>query len=350
MDDEEEDVAFKPGAIIDSSKAKYVVIRLLGEGGFGAVYKVHDQKDPGKEYAMKVEKKLESRKHSKLRMEIAILKLVCTERKQSHFTAIIDRGKKETYFFLVMQLVGKSLAGLKNARPLRVFSMSTGLGVGIQCLEACEDLHKYGFIHRDLKPANYACGLGDKKRIIYILDFGIARKYLNAKGEMKAPRRMVKFKGTIRFASIACHMNIEMGPKDDCESWFYLLLDLVLERGLLWKSIYNKDNVLKLKRDMRDEKKDVAFAGIQCKAELCKIMEYLDTLQYQDHVDYSFIYKLCELGAVTEGGSIHNPYDWELGEDPTQTISGYVVMNFCLFELCVCPPYINKAKLVAEYL
>ncbi|EPB71706.1 hypothetical protein ANCCEY_09201 [Ancylostoma ceylanicum] len=156
--------------------------------------RVRDQKDLAKEYAMKVEKKLQSRRHSKLKMEIAILKLVSAERTQSHFTTIIDRGKKETFFFLVMQLVGRSLANLKMTRPLRVFSMSTGLGVGIQCLEACEDLHKYGFIHRDLKPANYACGLGEKKRVVYILDFGIARKILNSKGELKAPRQTVRFK------------------------------------------------------------------------------------------------------------------------------------------------------------
>lgn len=49
---------------------------------------------------------------------------------------------------------------------VQVFSVSTGLGVSIQCLEACEDLHKYGFIHRDLKPANYACGLREKKHIV----------------------------------------------------------------------------------------------------------------------------------------------------------------------------------------
>ncbi|KHJ88319.1 hypothetical protein OESDEN_11889 [Oesophagostomum dentatum] len=193
-DEEEDDLGIKPGTVVDSSKANYVVMKLLGEGGFGAVYKVHDQKDEKKVYAMKVEKKLETRRHSKLKMEIAILKLVASERKESHFTSIIDRGKKETFFFLVMELVGKSLSDLKARRPSKVFSISTGMGAGIQCLEACQDLHKYGFIHRDLKPANYACGLGDKKRIIYILDFGIARKITNLKGELKAPRQTVRFK------------------------------------------------------------------------------------------------------------------------------------------------------------
>uniref|UniRef100_A0A0K0CWQ6 Protein kinase domain-containing protein n=1 Tax=Angiostrongylus cantonensis TaxID=6313 RepID=A0A0K0CWQ6_ANGCA len=230
-EEEDDDLGIKPGIVIDSSKANYVVINLLGEGGFGAVYKVHDQKNPKKEYAMKVEKKIEQRRHSKLKMEIAILKLVSGRRKQSHFTTIVDRGKKETFFFLVMELVGKSLADLKALRPNKVFTVPTSMGAGIQCLEACEDLHKYGFIHRDLKPANYACGLGDKRRVVYILDFGIARKITNAKGELKTPRQTVRFKGTIRFASIACHKNVEMGPKDDCESWFYLILDITVPGG-----------------------------------------------------------------------------------------------------------------------
>ncbi|KAK6055336.1 hypothetical protein COOONC_07160 [Cooperia oncophora] len=72
-DEEEEDVNLKPGFVVESSKASYVIVKLLGEGGFGAVYKVHDKNDKRKEYAMKVEKKLESRRHSKLKMEVYIL-------------------------------------------------------------------------------------------------------------------------------------------------------------------------------------------------------------------------------------------------------------------------------------
>lgn len=316
-DDEEDDVGIKPGTIIDSSKANYVVVKLLGEGGFGAVYKVYDQKDPLKEYAMKVEKKIESRRHSKLKMEIAILKLVSQERKQSHFTKIIDRGKKDTYFFLVMELVGKSLADLKSQRQFKVFSVSTAMGVGIQCLEACEDLHKYGFIHRDLKPANYACGLGDKIRVIYILDFGIARKILNVKGELKTPRQSVRFKGTIRFASIACHKNTEMGPKDDCESWFYLLLDITIPRGLVWKSVPGKDDVLRLKEEMRTTKRAAAFSGVKCSEDLSKVLDYIDSLKYHDHVDYEFIYKCLQEAAKVSGGDINDPYDWERPAEKT---------------------------------
>ncbi|VDM47248.1 unnamed protein product [Toxocara canis] len=258
--EEDDDLGIKSGSVIESSHKKYIVTKMLGEGGFGAVYRVYDSTNPSLEYALKVERKLETRRDSKLKMElikyrsdsvidatkrfqIAILKLVSSERaEKSHFTKIIDRGKKEKYFFLVMQLVGKSLADLKTTRPYKVFTMATGIGASIQCLEAVEDLHKHGFIHRDLKPANYAVGLGDQARVvtlrrsqrifqIYILDFGIARRILNEKGEIKTPRVSVAFKGTVKFAAIACHKRKELGPKDDCESWFYLLLDLLLING-----------------------------------------------------------------------------------------------------------------------
>uniref|UniRef100_A0A0M3HIP0 PUM-HD domain-containing protein n=1 Tax=Ascaris lumbricoides TaxID=6252 RepID=A0A0M3HIP0_ASCLU len=58
---------------------------------------------------------------------IAILKLVSNERaEKSHFTKIVDRGKKEKYFFLVMQLVGKSLADLKSVRPHKLMQFFCG--------------------------------------------------------------------------------------------------------------------------------------------------------------------------------------------------------------------------------
>ncbi|CAL2032006.1 unnamed protein product [Caenorhabditis brenneri] len=309
MSDEEEDESgFKPGHEIVSQKATYTVVRLLGEGGFGAVYLCKTNK--GTQCAMKVEMKMEKRKHSKLKMEIAILKLVGNSK---HFTKILDRGKreKEGFFFLAMELVGKSLGDLKADRAEKVFSFGTGLGVASQCLEAVEELHKHGFIHRDLKPANYACGLDDKRHTIYILDFGIARKYINAKKEIKTPRETVGFKGTVRFAPLSCHRNIEMGPKDDCESWFYLLLDLILVGGLPWKKLNEKNEVLLAKEECRKEKRHTLYTGLKYTVELNKILVYIDSQAYQDRIDYQFIYKSLEEACVSAGLDIDAPYDWE---------------------------------------
>ncbi|UMM31884.1 hypothetical protein L5515_005907 [Caenorhabditis briggsae] len=307
-DYEDEEVEFKSNTEITSKKTTWVIDKLLGEGGFGAVYKVKD-KQSGKFYAMKVEKKQE-KKPSKLKMEIAILKLVASERKNSHFTEIADRGKKdkEGYFFLVMELAGSSLADLKKKRA-KAFSAPTGLSVSQQCLEACQDLHKYGFIHRDLKPANYACGADKKAHTIYILDFGISRKIINDRKELKTPRVTCRFKGTLKFASLACHKNQELGWKDDCESWFYLLMDLILPAGLPWKGISDKGTVSQMKEEVRSKKE--TYLGIKCGAELEKIILYLDQLQYQDHVDYQYIYKILNEACSTCGGRMDAPYDWE---------------------------------------
>ncbi|VDK47035.1 unnamed protein product [Gongylonema pulchrum] len=56
----EEELDLKEGSVIESSRAKYVIDELLGEGGFGAVYKVHDANNAELNYALKVERKLET--------------------------------------------------------------------------------------------------------------------------------------------------------------------------------------------------------------------------------------------------------------------------------------------------
>ncbi|KAI6231711.1 Tau-tubulin kinase 1 [Aphelenchoides besseyi] len=313
----DDELGIKPGVTVSSSKQEYVVITLLGEGGFGAVFKVHPTNDKTREYAMKVEKKIESRKHSKLKMEIAILKLVGSIRgEKSHFTRIVDRGKKSNFFFIVMQLVGKSVADLKHQSPNKVFSIGTGLGVGKQCLEAVEDLHGHGFVHRDLKPANYACGLGEQKHVIYILDFGIARRLVKSNNELKTPRNTVGFKGTVRFASLACHKNEDMGTKDDCESWFYLLIDIIQINGLPWRKMSDKNEVKECKLRCRIEgshEQDQLYQNQKkCRAELIRIITYLDALLYETPVDYGYIYNLLKLAGENSGvKDIDAPYDWE---------------------------------------
>uniref|UniRef100_A0A8R1HQP4 Protein kinase domain-containing protein n=2 Tax=Caenorhabditis japonica TaxID=281687 RepID=A0A8R1HQP4_CAEJA len=236
-EEEDEAVEIKEGFELVTNKNTYIVGRLLGAGGFGAVFLMDTKDKNGQpvQYAMKVEKFDPKRRHSKLKMEIAILKKV---QDSPHFTKMIDRGKKDEcggYFFIIMDLVGSSLDKLKRESRNGIFSFNTALGVGSQCLEAVEELHKNGYIHRDLKPPNYAIGLAPKRHLIYILDFGIARKFTNVKNELKTPREKVNFKGTIRYASLACHQSVELGPKDDCECVFYIIMEFLLIRGLPWR-------------------------------------------------------------------------------------------------------------------
>ena len=53
--------------------------------------------------------------------------------------------------------------------------------IGIQILERLEYIHSKFIIHRDVKPDNFLIGNPDKE-IIYIIDFGLAKKWSSGSG------------------------------------------------------------------------------------------------------------------------------------------------------------------------
>lgn len=55
--------------------------------------------------------------------------------------------------------------------------MATCINLGLQTLEGISDLHALGYLHRDIKPQNFTVGLREKSETIFLLDFGIARRY-----------------------------------------------------------------------------------------------------------------------------------------------------------------------------
>lgn len=189
------------GTIIRSREAKYVILSQLFDGTIVGEYLVNDIATK-QSFTMKIEQ-TEIRRNEKLRMEISVLKSVDGG---EHFQKIVDRGRKDRdhFCFLVLQQVGKSLADLKKERADKVFSFATGLGAARQCLQAIEELHKKGFVHRDLRTGHYACGLGDKRHNIYLLNFIFARKYVNSNNEQKSARRgNVGFKVSVVSNSIS---------------------------------------------------------------------------------------------------------------------------------------------------
>lgn len=103
--------------------------------------------------------------------------------------------------------------------------MGTAIGASIQTLEAIEELHSIGYLHRDIKPGNYSVGLEERKELrkIFILDFGMCRRYVRPDGTLRRPRAAAGFRGTPRYAALRCHMNMEYCRADDVESWVGLL-------------------------------------------------------------------------------------------------------------------------------
>ena len=72
-----------------------------------------------------------------------------------------------------------------------------------------EYIHSKNFIHRDVKPDNFLMGLGKKGNLVYLIDFGLAKKYRDARTHQHIPYRENKnLTGTARYASINTHLGI----------------------------------------------------------------------------------------------------------------------------------------------
>ncbi|KAK6017364.1 hypothetical protein OSTOST_17117, partial [Ostertagia ostertagi] len=203
--------------------ANWKIEQKLGEGGFGAVYKVSDvTSSTHTSYALKTERITSPTKKARA----------------THCCDILDSGRALGFNFIIMTLVGASLMELRKANKVKLnaFTMGCALSVGLQTLESIQELHNVGFLHRDyLKPANFAICLDDVRKI-YLLDFGMCRRYIDNENAVRRPRWASGFRGTQRYAAISCHISREMARKDDLESWLYQQIELT-SGELPWKSL-----------------------------------------------------------------------------------------------------------------
>ncbi len=83
------------------------------------------------------------------------------------------------------------------------------------------------FIHRDIKPNNFCIGINGNEDTIYLIDFGLSKKFMEGKTHIKFKQKRVLI-GTTRYASINAHYYHEQSRRDDLESLGYVLIFLLL--------------------------------------------------------------------------------------------------------------------------
>ena len=154
------------------------------------------------------------------------------------FPMIYWKGPFEQKFFAVaMELLGPSLEDLFNVCN-RKFSIKTVIMVVDQMIARLQYLHSRNFIHRDVKPDNFLIGLGRKSNILYIIDFGLSKKYRDIKSHQHIPYRENKsLAGTARYASINAHLGMEQSRRDDMQGVGYVILYMLLRGQLPWQGI-----------------------------------------------------------------------------------------------------------------
>ena len=91
-------------------------------------------------------------------------------------------------------------------------------------IKRVEYIHSRRIIHRDMKPDNFTIGEGRNSHRIFIIDFGLAKKFMSSKGDHIKYREGKGLTGTARYASINTHLGIEQSRRDDLESLGYVFI------------------------------------------------------------------------------------------------------------------------------
>ncbi|XP_071244315.1 tau-tubulin kinase 1 isoform X3 [Salvelinus alpinus] len=292
-------------------KDRWKVLKKIGGGGFGEIYEALDLLTR-ENVALKVESAQQPKQV--LKMEVAVLKKL---QGKNHVCKFIGCGRNDKFNYVVMQLQGRNLADLRRSQPRGTFTMSTTLRLGKQILESIEAIHSVGFLHRDIKPSNFAMGrLPSTLRKCYMLDFGLARQYTNTTGEVRPPRTVAGFRGTVRYASVNAHKNKEMGRHDDLWSLFYMLVEFAVGQ-LPWRKIKDKEQVGQIK-----ERYDHRMLLKHMPSEFHIFLDHVLGLDYYTKPDYQLLMSVFENSMKERIIMENEPFDWEKGgTDSTQSTS-----------------------------
>ncbi|XP_046712401.1 LOW QUALITY PROTEIN: tau-tubulin kinase 2 [Silurus meridionalis] len=281
-------------------RERWKVLKKIGGGGFGEIYEALDLQT---KYSVAL--KVESAQQPKqvLKMEVAVLKKL---QGKDHVCRFVGCGRNDRFNYVVMELQGFNLADLRRSTNRGTFTVSTTLRLGRQILKAVESIHSVGFLHRDIKPSNFAMGRSPcTRRICYMLDFGLARQFTNSSQEVRPPRRVAGFRGTVRYASVNAHKNKEMGRHDDLWSLFYMLVEFLVGQ-LPWRKIKDKEQVGKLK-----ETYDHRLMLKHLPSEFSIFLDHISSLDYYIKPDYQLLMTIFENSMKTYNVVENDPYDWE---------------------------------------
>ena len=72
-----------------------------------------------------------------------------------------------------------------------------------------EFIHSKDFLHRDIKPDNFLMGLGKRAQTLFMIDFGLAKRFITRDGSHIPYREKKNLTGTARYASINTHLGLE---------------------------------------------------------------------------------------------------------------------------------------------
>ncbi|KAL6609488.1 hypothetical protein ACP70R_039457 [Stipagrostis hirtigluma subsp. patula] len=274
---------------------KFRVGRKLGSGSFGEIF-LGTNVQTNEEVAIKLENV--KTKHPQLLYESKLYRIL---QGGTGIPNVKWFGVEGDYNVLVMDLLGPSLEDLFSFCN-RKLSLKTVLMLADQMINRVEFVHSKSFLHRDIKPDNFLMGLGKRANQVYIIDFGLAKKYRDTSTHQHIPYRENKnLTGTARYASVNTHLGIEQSRRDDMESLGYVLM-YFLRGSLPWQGL--KAGNKKQKYEKISERKIATSTEALCRGyptEFASYFHYCRSLRFEDAPDYQYLKRLFRDLFIREG-------------------------------------------------
>ncbi len=161
------------GTIIQN---RYMVVSLLGKGGFGAVYLVRDMRVRSNLFALKEVIDPSKQDHKRFLFEGELLKQL-DHPALPRVYRVFENEEERRVYLLLDYVDGPNLEHLRQQQPGKRFQLSEVLHIMAPIMDAIAYLHNQQppIIHRDIKPANII--VPEKGDEPVLVDFCIAKLY-----------------------------------------------------------------------------------------------------------------------------------------------------------------------------
>lgn len=302
MEASKNSIQITPGKIISQ---RFVISKLIGQGSFGSVYQGHDIQK-GYDVAIKLEEFVKIDEKMKKENLLKEAKFLHQLKGEPGIPEILYFVKTETKRILVMSLLGMNLESVFQGQKRR-FCLKTVLSLADQMLTRLEQIHSKDILHRDLKPENFLISNAENDDCIYLVDFGLSKKFKN-KGVHNPFKKGIGLVGTARYASLSAHLGNDQCRKDDLESLAYILI-YFLKGNLPWMSLSAKTK--EEKHQLIINKKKTTTYQKLCEGlpfEFEQYLIYVRNLKFEENPNYNFLKNLFKKVALTN--NFLNGFQW----------------------------------------